>query len=222
MKQLQVAIDGPAGAGKSTVARRVAGRLGLSYVDTGAMYRAIAWKALQENLNVFDEEAVTQLAEQLHFSLHPQGVMVNGQLLKEEIRTQEISSLASAIAKMPGVRRILVNKQRDIAACQSVVMDGRDIGTHVLPEADVKVFLTATIEERALRRYKELKARGADVDLDGLREEIRRRDENDRTRKHAPLKQAKDAVLIDTTHLSIDEIVESIMQLCRHKLGGGE
>ncbi|KPC68161.1 cytidylate kinase [Thermoactinomyces vulgaris] len=222
MKQLQVAIDGPAGAGKSTVARRVAGRLGLSYVDTGAMYRAIAWKALQENLNVFDEEAVTQLAEQLHFSLHPQGVMVNGQLLKEEIRTQEISSLASAIAKMPGVRRILVNKQRDIAERQSVVMDGRDIGTHVLPEADVKVFLTATIEERALRRYKELKARGADVDLDGLREEIRRRDENDRTRKHAPLKQAKDAVLIDTTHLSIDEIVESIMQLCRHKLGGGE
>ncbi|MGX9705918.1 (d)CMP kinase [Laceyella tengchongensis] len=222
MKQLQVAIDGPAGAGKSTVARRVAGRLGLSYVDTGAMYRAIAWKALQENLNVFDEEAVTQLAEQLHFSLHPQGVMVNGQLLKEEIRTQEISSLASAIAKMPGVRRILVNKQRDIAARQSVVMDGRDIGTHVLPEADVKVFLTATIEERALRRYKELKARGADVDLDGLREEIRRRDENDCTRKYAPLKQAKDAVLIDTTHLSIDEIVESIMQLCRHKLGGGE
>ncbi|MFC7442150.1 (d)CMP kinase [Laceyella putida] len=222
MKHLQIAIDGPAGAGKSTVARQVAGRLGLSYVDTGAMYRAIAWKALRENLDVHDEEAITQLAEQLTFSLHPQGIIVNGLLLKEEIRTQEISALASAIAKMPGVRRILVNKQQEIAARQSVVMDGRDIGTHVLPEADVKVFLTASIEERAFRRYKELKAKGIDVNLDQLREEIKHRDENDRTRKYAPLEQAKDAVLIDTTDLSIEDIVESIMQLCRHKMGGEE
>lgn len=222
MKQLQVAIDGPAGAGKSTVARQVANRLGLSYVDTGAMYRSIAWKALHENVDVHDDEAITHLAEQLTFSLHPQGIIVNGLLLTEEIRTQEISALASAIAKMPGVRRILVNKQQEIAALESVVMDGRDIGTHVLPNADVKVFLTASIEERALRRYKELRAKGLDVDLNRLKEEIKHRDENDRTRKYGPLKRAEDAVLIDTTNRSVEEIVDSIMQLCRHKMGGGE
>jgi len=222
MKRFLVAIDGPAGAGKSTVARQVAERLGISYVDTGAMYRALAWMARKNRINCEEEEAVTQLAEACEFDFHPKGIEVNGRLLTEEIRTPEIAAMASAIAKMPNVRRILVNKQQALAEKQSVVMDGRDIGTHVLPHADVKVFMTASIDERARRRYKEMTAKGIETDLEQLKEEIRRRDENDRTRKYAPLTQAEDAVLVDTTHHSVEEIVQEILDLCRNKLGGEE
>ncbi|MGA9173400.1 MAG: (d)CMP kinase [Thermoactinomyces sp.] len=222
MKRFLVAIDGPAGAGKSTVARQVAKRLGLVYIDTGAMYRALAWKALQKGISLQDEEAVTQLAESLTFALHPKGISINGQYLSHEIRTPEISCAASTIARMFGVRRVLVNKQREIAENQNVVMDGRDIGTNVLPHADLKIFLTASIEERAKRRFKEMKAKGLVADLEQLKKEIRERDEKDRTREHAPLKQADDAVLIDTTHRSIAEIVENILQLCCNKMGSRE
>jgi cytidylate kinase len=222
MKRFSVAIDGPAGAGKSTVARKVADYLGITYVDTGAMYRAIAWKALKGGVGTENEEAVTQLAEALTFSLDRQGICVDGVRLADEIRTPEVSNAASRIARMPGVRRILVNKQQEIAATRSVVMDGRDIGTHVLPHADVKIFLTASIDERAERRYRELLAKGLKPDFEQLREEIRRRDENDRTREYAPLRQAEDAVLIDTTGRSVDEIVKSILRLCRNKMGGEE
>lgn len=222
MKRFMVAIDGPAGAGKSTVARQVAERLGISYVDSGSMYRALAWAVLQHQIDHEDEEAVTQLAEACEFILHPNGIELNGRLLTEEIRTPEIATMASAIAKMPNVRRVLVNKQQLIAEKHSVVMDGRDIGTHVLPHADVKVFMTASIDERARRRYNELKAKGIQTDLEKLKEEIRRRDENDRNRKYAPLKQAKDAVVVDTTHHTVEEIVQEILKLCRNKLGGEE
>jgi cytidylate kinase len=140
--------------------------------------------------------------------------------LKDEIRTPEVSRAASAIATMGNVRRILVNKQQEIAAKQSVVMDGRDIGTHVLPRADVKVFLTASIEERARRRYHELLAKGFEPDFEQLKEEIRRRDENDRNRVYAPLQQAKDAVLLDTTGLPIEKVISAILALCRNKMGG--
>ncbi len=222
MKRFLVAIDGPAGAGKSTVARRVADCLGITYVDTGAMYRAIAWKALHSDIDIMNEEEISQIADTLDITLHPEGICVNDLLLKDEIRTSEITSLASMIAKMPKVRRVLVNKQQVIAEQQSVVMDGRDIGTYVLPCADVKVFLTASIEERALRRLKEMKAKGMDVDLESLKTELQKRDENDRTRQIAPLKQAEDAVLIDSTHHSVTEIVEKILHLCRNKLGDKE
>ncbi|WP_124727311.1 (d)CMP kinase [Staphylospora marina] len=222
MRRFAVAIDGPAGAGKSTVARKVADRLGITYVDTGAMYRALAWKALSENMDTDNEEDITHLAEGIRFSLDPNGIRVNGIPLSDEIRTPEVSNEASKIAKMPGVRRILVNKQQEIAATQHVVMDGRDIGTHVLPDADVKIFLTASIDERARRRFEELTAKGLSPDFDRIREEIRRRDENDRTRVHSPLRQAEDAIRIDTTGRSVDEVVETILRLCRNKMGGEE
>ncbi|MBA4603706.1 (d)CMP kinase [Thermoactinomyces mirandus] len=222
MRRFLVAIDGPAGAGKSTVARKVADCLGITYVDTGAMYRAIAWKALNSGIDIMKEEEVAQLAESLDISLHPEGICINDHLLKNEIRTPEITSLASVVAKMPKVRRVLVNKQQQIAEHQSVVMDGRDIGTNVLPCADVKIFLTASIEERALRRYKEMKAKGMAVELEQLKAELQKRDENDCTREIAPLKQAEDAVLIDSTHHSVTEIVEKILHLCRNKLGDKE
>lgn len=222
MKSFLVAIDGPAGAGKSTVARNVADCLGITYVDTGAMYRAIAWKALHSDIDIMNEEEVAQMAESLEIALHPEGICVNDHLLKDEIRTSEITSFASMIAKMPKVRHVLVSKQQQIAEQQSVVMDGRDIGTNVLPHADIKVFLTASIEERALRRYKEMKAKGMAVELESLKAELQKRDENDRTREIAPLKQAEDAFLIDSTHHSVTEIVEKILHLCRNKLGDKE
>ena len=222
MSRILIAIDGPAGAGKSTVARQVAKRLGITYVDTGAMYRAIAWKAIEKKIDPENEEEMTQLAESVKIDLHPEGISVDGHLLKDELRTSEVSSLASSIAKMPGVRRILVNKQQQIAEGQSVVMDGRDIGSHVLPHADVKVFLTASIEERALRRYKEMKAKGMEVDPGQLKAELVKRDENDRTRKISPLKKADDAVLMDTTDCPVSEVVERILKLCRNKLNDEE
>ncbi|RAL22649.1 (d)CMP kinase [Thermoflavimicrobium daqui] len=222
MSRFQIAIDGPAGAGKSTVARLVAKQLGLTYVDTGAMYRGIAWRALKENISISHEDALSALAKETQFQLENEGIRINGQWLNEELRTPQVSQLASAIAKMAKVRQALVSKQQEIARYQNVVMDGRDIGTHVLPHANIKVFLTASIEKRAHRRFLELQAKGLSVNEKTLQEEIRKRDENDRKRKHSPLRKAEDAILIDTTEQSIPEVVEKILELCRTKVGGGE
>lgn len=222
MKRFLVAIDGPAGAGKSTVAYQVAEKLGITFVDTGVMYRAVAWMILQEKLEENKEQQAIELAQNSHFSIRPQGLIVNGKLLTEELRSPEISALASQIATMPGVRQALVQKQHEIARDESVVMVGRDIGSHVLPHADVKIFLTASIEERAKRRYQDLKKKGIEVDFESLKKEIEARDQNDQTRKFSPLVQAEDAILVDTTSLTIEEVVEKILAICRTKMGGVE
>jgi cytidylate kinase len=222
MKRLTVAIDGPAGAGKSTVARRVAEELGLLYVDTGAMYRAITWKALQSEIDLSDEQVVAAIAREAEIVLDPPEVLVDGVRVTEAIRSPEVTDHVSMVAGMAEVRRVLVEKQRQMAKDGGVVMDGRDIGTHVMPDADVKVFLTASIEERVRRRHLEMIRRGYASDPDRLYQEIKRRDEMDENRSHSPLKPAADAVMLDTTGRSIDEVVSMILDLCRTKVSGGE
>lgn len=219
---LLVAIDGPAGAGKSTVAKLVAKRLEIPYVDTGSMYRTVAWLAMQEHLQANQEKEISELALSTPMTLIDGGVKIHDLELTDELRTSEVANFASTIAAMSGVREALVRKQQDIAKSQSIVMDGRDIGTHVLPQANVKVFLTASIEERARRRFQELENKGQSPDYDQLLQEIKHRDENDKNRTFSPLRQAKDAILIDSTSLTIEEMVEKILELCRTKVGGGE
>lgn len=226
MRSLSVAIDGPAGAGKSTVARLVAQHLKLTYVDTGAMYRAVTLQALKRGVDVTDEGAVARLAAQMDIVLKPShgesDVLVDGQRVTREIRTPEVTAHVSPVAGNPAVRNILAKKQREMGKEGGVVMDGRDIGTHILPDADLKIYLTASIDERAQRRYDELMGRGYQVDWEQLKEEIRLRDEKDRNRVHSPLKPADDAVHLDTTGLTIPEVVQAILDLSRTKVGGGE
>ncbi len=222
MKRLTIAIDGPAGAGKSTVARRVAEEMGLLYVDTGAMYRAITWKALQSGIDLSDDQGVAGIARETEIELNPPEVRVDGIRVTEAIRSPEVTQHVSKVAKMAEVRRVLVEKQRRLARDGGVVMDGRDIGTHVLPDADVKVFLTASIEERVRRRHLEMIRRGFSSDPDRLYQEIKQRDEMDENRSHSPLRPAADAVIMDTTGRSIDEVVSMILDLCRTKVSGGE
>ncbi|MCS1350962.1 (d)CMP kinase [Mechercharimyces sp. CAU 1602] len=223
MKRLIVAIDGPAGAGKSTVARLVAQELGLTYIDTGAMYRAVAWKSLQ--LEQLTEDRVARMMQETRITLESTEsgslVYVDEVDVTSQIRTSEVTAHASFVAKIPQVRQALIEMQRQMAN-SGVVMDGRDIGTHVFPNAEVKVFLTASIEERARRRYDEMKEKGLPVDYEKLKEEIGARDHADQNRTHAPLRPAADAHHVDTTGLSISNVVEEILQLCRTKLGAGE
>lgn len=223
MKIFSVAIDGPAGSGKSTVARQVAQELDLTYLDTGAMYRAIAWQSLDYQIDIQDETAVAHIAQITRFDIGSAGLLVNGEQITqidEMLRTPVVSQLASEVAKYPTVRSILVAKQQEMAKRYQVVMDGRDIGTVVLPDAEIKIFLTASIEERAYRRYTELQKKGYQVDLPQLQSEIHTRDVNDQTRSVSPLKQAEDAILIDTTKRTVSEIVKQIMDICCTKMGG--
>lgn len=218
---LRVAIDGPAGAGKSTVARLVAAELGLIYVDTGAMYRAVTWSVLEHRLSPADRSAVAALLEGLEIALEPsadgQRVLVNGTDVTGRLRTAEVTGAVSEIAQIPEVRRYLTRMQQTIAAGGGVVMDGRDIGTQVMPEAELKIFLTASVEERARRRYEELKASGETVELDQLAREIAERDRKDEEREVAPLRRAADAVVIDSTAMPVGEVVERIVQLAQAK-----
>ena len=222
MKFHSIAIDGPAGSGKSTVARILAKKLNFLYLDSGAMYRAVAWRSIHLQTDFTDSAAVRQLVQSTHFEVDHDRLLVNGEYIDDELRTPEVSQRASVVAQNPIVREILVKKQQEIAEDHHVVMDGRDIGTVVLPNADVKIYLTASIDERAKRRYRELKKKGLEVDLEQLREDIRQRDENDQNRLISPLRQAADAIRIDTTNQTIEEVVQQILAICCTKMGGEE
>lgn len=211
-----IAIDGPAGAGKSTVAKIVAEKLGYTYIDTGAMYRGVAWKTLQQSKEASDADilqAVHDIDVRLACTESGTRVTVDGTDVTHEIRTPEVTRIVSRVAALGPVREKMVELQRAMAADGAVVMDGRDIGTNVLPHADVKVFLTASVEERARRRYDEMKEKGYAVDFDELKQEIAARDKQDSERAISPLRQADDAVLLDSTTLSIDEVAARIMEL---------
>lgn len=210
-KKINIAIDGPAGSGKSTLAKRLANDYKILYLDTGAMYRACALKALNAGIDINDENAVCTLMEELSLDIDyangKQRTVLDGLDVSEEIREPRVSMAASTVSKYPCVRIKMVEKQREIAGRLSCVLDGRDIGTYVLPAADFKFFLTASAEVRTKRRFDELKAKGYDVNFDELKAEIIRRDEQDSSRKFAPLKRADDAVEVDTSDMTIDEVL---------------
>lgn len=212
-----VAIDGPAGAGKSTIAKLVAEKLGYIYIDTGAMYRAVAWKVLDTGEGTTDE-AIIRTAEKLHVSLRFVGdnvrVFADDTDVTQKIRTPEVTALVSQVAQLGPVREKMVELQRGMAKDGGVVMDGRDIASNVLPNADVKIFLTASIEERALRRWKEMKAKGYEEPMEKLAAEIVARDKADSERAISPLVRVPEATLLDTTGMTIDEVVAKVMELC--------
>ncbi len=218
MQRIAIAIDGPAGAGKSTVAKEVAHRMGILYVDTGAMYRTVAWLALQHDVPLDNEDALLQLMNdhKIHLSRSEEGTMqieVDGQVVSDQLRSPEVSAAVSVVSVHSGVRKLLTEWQRSLSQQTSVVMDGRDIGTVVLPHAELKVFLTASLEERTKRRAEEFAARGVTVDVSQLTSEIQQRDERDQTRETAPLRPAADAHLIDSTGKTIDQVVYEILAL---------
>jgi len=217
-----VAIDGPAGAGKSTIAKRLADRLGFTYIDTGAMYRAVALWALRQRVDLDDFHRVEQLAAAAEIELAPGRIVLNGEDVTEAIRTPDVSNGASKIAVIPGVRRAMVAKQREIGERASVVMEGRDIGTVVFPLADIKVFLDANPEERVRRRLREIQAKGEEIAETALAAQMKERDRRDSTRADAPLTQAPDALYLDSTPLTVEEVEDAILKIVRTRLSNGK
>lgn len=223
--RFQIAIDGPSGAGKSTVAKMLAARLGIVYVDTGALYRTVGYYVKSRGRNPHDSAAVGALLPQIHLELRyeegTQQVYLNGEAMGDRIRTPEMSMYASAVSAIVAVREFLLDTQRAIAREHSVVMDGRDIGTVILPDANVKIFLTASDECRAMRRYEELKAKGIAADYDSVLSDMRQRDSNDRNRDVAPAVAATDALVFDNSGMTPDECVSELMKMILPKLGIG-
>ena len=222
MKKISVAIDGPAGAGKSSISKTVAKTLGMVYIDTGAMYRASALYAIRNSIPM-EEEALKKVLDNIvigiKYSEEGQLIYLNGEDVSAKIREPEVSMGASAIATVPAVRLKLVELQRELAKKDCVIMDGRDIGTYVLPDAELKIYLTASVEERARRRCLEEAEKGIKSDFNQVMADIEKRDINDMNREFAPLKQAEDAVLVDSTKMSFDEVVDTITQLIKEKMG---
>lgn len=215
-KSFIITIDGPAGSGKSTTARRVAERLGYNYLDSGALYRAVTWAALHQNLDLHDSEAVAHLAEQLDLDMQAMEkglrILVNGRDVSHEIRMPEVTQAIAPVAANPGVRRALLDAQRRFGDQGGVVAEGRDMGTVVFPDADVKFFMVASLQERAQRRQAELAAKGVAVPLEELMHSLQQRDDSDSRRTHGPLLRPQEAIDIDTSQLSIDEQVELVIR----------
>lgn len=210
-----IAIDGPAGAGKSTIAKKVSAELGFIYLDTGAMYRAVALKAIESGIDTKSREDIIRIIDNINIAIthddNTQKIFLDGRDVSEDIRTGEVSAGAANVAAIKEVRLKMVELQRKIAGEKDVVMDGRDIGSYVLPQANLKIFLTADINERAKRRYEELVLKGQQVNLDEVREDMRNRDDNDMSRAFAPLKKVPDAVEIDSTAMTIEDVAERIL-----------
>ena len=221
MQHFNIAIDGPAGAGKSTIAKMAAERLGFIYVDTGAMYRGMALYFLRQGISPSDEEAIKQACSQVEITIRyengVQQIYLNGENVSSLIRREEVGNMASATSVYPAVREKLVELQRQLAAQANVIMDGRDIGTCVLPHAQVKIFLTASVQERAKRRYLELKAKGEKADLQESRRQIEERDDRDTHRENSPLVQAEDAVYLDTSSLDIQQAAGRVLAIAAEK-----
>ncbi|MCD6374717.1 MAG: (d)CMP kinase [Caldisericaceae bacterium] len=221
-EKIRIAIDGPAASGKSTTARLLAKKLGYLYIDTGAMYRAATLSVLRAGIDIHDEQAVVEHVKKIKISLKiidgVQRTFLNGENVSGLIRTPEINQVISVISSYPGVRQVLIEQQRQLAREGGVVMDGRDIGTVVLPDAELKVFLVASLEERARRRQLDMERQGIQMDLEEIKKEIARRDELDSSRSAAPLKKAADARELDTTHLTIKQQVEIIYQWALEKI----
>ncbi len=219
-----IAIDGPSGAGKSTVAKIIATKLDFKYIDTGAMYRAVTYLALERDINMDDDDVIIEIAKNISIDFSTPDndgkviVFVNSRDLTEEIRSVDVDNNVSRVASIPEVREIMLYKQRELAGNNNVVMDGRDIGTRVLPDADLKIFLTATLEERAKRRYHDLVEKEIDIDIADVEEKIRVRDEKDSNREHSPLKEAKDSYKIISDDLGPEEVADKIISLLK---GGG-
>lgn len=219
-----IAIDGPAGAGKSTIARRVAKELSFIYVDTGAMYRAMALYLLRKEVNKDDTEQIGNICQDAEISIEYQNgeqiVLLNDENVNSYLRTEEVGNMASVSSAVPHVREKLLSLQRKLARDMSVVMDGRDIGTTILPDADVKIYLTASSLTRAKRRYLELQEKGTVCNLDEIQKDIEERDQRDMNREISPLRQAEDAILVDSSDLTIQQVVDRILQIFRSKTAG--
>ncbi len=215
----QIAIDGPAGAGKSTIARKVAKAKGFIYVDTGAMYRAMAYYLLSGKADPEDENMIREKCQEAEITIQyidgEQVVLLNGENVNGMLRTEEVGNMASSTSKNEKVRERLTQLQKELAEKNNVVMDGRDIGTCVLPNANVKVYLTASAKVRAQRRFQELTAKGEDCDIKKIEADIIKRDEQDMNRKIAPLKQAEDAILLDSSDMTVEEVVQAVLDLCK-------
>ena len=223
MMSINIAIDGPAGAGKSTIAKKLAKELAYVYVDTGAMYRAMALFFLEHQVDAGKEEKISRACQNVEITISyengEQQVILNGVNVTGNIRSEEVGNMASITSVYPAVRTKLVELQQELAKKTDVIMDGRDIGTCVLPEAQVKIYLTASVKTRAKRRYEELLAKGISCDISEIEKDIRERDDRDMHREISPLKQAEDAVLVDSSDLDIDGVVAEIKRICKEKAG---
>jgi CMP/dCMP kinase len=224
MRKITIAIDGPAASGKSTTAREVAQHLGYIYIDTGAMYRAVTLKALEEEISVRDINKVAQLAEKvkIEFGKNNQKTIIylDGKDVSDDIRAPRIDQQISPVAANPEVRKVMVKKQQEMGRHGGVILDGRDIGTVVFPKAELKIYMLASVEVRALRRKREMEQKGLEIDLDKIENDIRYRDRQDMGRSHGPLKKAEDALEIDTTRLTIEQQVDLILKLAKEKITG--